>query len=143
MSVKINVNWLGEGFHMEAANEEGGLIRIDGNKNIGGLEGGIAPMQLLLAGAGGCSAIDVISILEKQKQPLEGISVAIEGDRQKLPPPAGHSEYKTIHLHFTLKGDLDEKKVKRAIDLSMTKYCSVSKALEKGSEITYDFSIEN
>ena len=139
MGVKVDVKWLGNDFHMEAGNVEGGKIRIDGNLTIGGLEGGMSPMQLLLAGAGGCSAIDLISILKKMKQPLEDLLVEVDGDRQKL--DAGYSEYKTIHLHFTLKGELDEKKVQRAVDLSMTKYCSVTKALEKGSKITYDFTI--
>ncbi|HET8865906.1 MAG TPA: OsmC family protein, partial [Gracilimonas sp.] len=112
---------------------------IDGNNDIGGLEGGLSPMQLLLAGIGGCSAIDVISILEKQKQKLTDLKVEVDGDRQKL--KAGYSEYKTIHMHFTLSGELDRKKVERALELSITKYCSVSKALEKGSEISYDYEI--
>lgn len=137
--MKINVNWLGKDFHMEAENETKGKIRIDGNNNIGGLEGGLSPMQLLLAGIGGCSAIDVISILEKQKQKLTDLKVEVDGDRQKL--KAGYSEYKTIHMHFSLSGELDRKKVERALKLSITKYCSVSKALEKGSEISYDYEI--
>lgn len=137
--MNIKVNWLQKDFHMEAGNEEGGKIRMDGKTNIGGLEGGMSPMQLLLAGIGGCSAIDVISILEKQKQKLTDLSVEVDADKQKL--KEGYSEFKTIHLHFKLSGELDEKKVKRALDLSITKYCSVSKALEKGSEISYDYSI--
>lgn len=137
--MKINVSWLGNDFHMEAENETKGKIRIDGNNDIGGLEGGLSPMQLLLAGIGGCSAIDVISILEKQKQKLTDLKVEVDGDRQKL--KAGYSEYKTIHMHFTLSGELDRKKVERALELSITKYCSVSKALEKGSEISYDYEI--
>jgi len=141
MDVKVDVNWLGEGFHFEAGNEEGGKIRIDGNLTVGGLEGGISPMQMLLAGAAGCSAIDVISILKKQRQELTNLSVDVTGDRVKL--DAGYSEYKTIHMHFTLSGNLDEKKVARALELSITKYCSVSKALEKGSDIRYDFTIIN
>lgn len=139
--MKIDVNWLGEGFHFESENETNGKIRIDGSNSIGGLEGGLSPMQLLLAGAGGCSAIDVISILEKQKQNLTNLKVEVDGDKQKV-EGAGHSEYKTVHMHFILEGDLDPKKVGRALELSITKYCSVSKALEKGSEITYDYEIK-
>ncbi len=138
--MKIDVTWLGKDFHMEAENETNGKICIDGNNNIGGLEGGLSPMQLLLAGIGGCSAIDVISILEKQKQKLTDLKVEVDADRQKL--DAGYSEYKTIHMHFILSGDLEPKKVQRALDLSITKYCSVSKALEKGSEISYDYEIK-
>lgn len=141
MDVKVDVNWLGDGHHFEAGNEEGGKIRIDGDRTVGGLEGGMSPMQMLLAGAAGCSAIDVISILKKQKQELKSLEVNVTGDRVKL--DAGYSEYKTIHMHFTLSGTLDEKKVARALELSITKYCSVSKALEKTSEISYDYSIIN
>ena len=138
--MNITVNWLQKDFHMEAANEEGGKIRIDGNTQVGGLEGGISPMQLLLAGIGGCSAIDVISILEKQKQELTNLTVEVNADKVKL--KEGYSEFKKIHLHFILSGNLDNKKVERALNLSITKYCSVSKALEKGSEISYDYIIE-
>ena len=138
--MNITVNWLQKDFHMEAANEEGGKIRIDGNTQVGGLEGGISPMQLLLAGIGGCSAIDVISILEKQKQEPTNLTVEVNADKVKL--KEGYSEFKKIHLQFKLSGDLDTKKVERALNLSITKYCSVSKALEKGSEISYDYTIE-
>ena len=124
---------------MEAANEEGGVIRIDGNNTIGGLEGGMSPMQLLLAGIAGCSAIDVISILSKQKQSLDNLLVEVDGDKQAT--GNGYSEFKTIHMHYIFSGDLDPKKVERALKLSITKYCSVSKALEKTSKITYDFEI--
>lgn len=141
MDVKVDVNWLGEGYHFEAGNEQGGLIRIDGNTSGNGLDSGMSPMQMLLAGAAGCSAIDVISILEKQRQDLTSLTVDVTGDRVKL--DAGYSEYKSIHMHFNLSGNLDEKKVARALELSITKYCSVSKALEKTSEISYDFEIRN
>jgi putative redox protein len=131
----IKVDWLQKDFLMEAENEEGGKIRIDGKTRTEGL----SPMQLLIAGIGGCSAIDVISILEKQKQKLTDLSVEVDADKQQL--KEGYSEFKTIHLHFKLSGELDVKKVERALELSITKYCSVSKALEKGSEISYDYEI--
>lgn len=139
--MKIDVNWLGEDFHFEAENDTNGKIRIDGNNEIGGLEGGLAPMQLLLAGVGGCSAIDVLHILDKQQQKVDALKVEVDGDRQKV-DGASHTEYRSIHLHFILSGELDPKKVERALKLSITKYCSASKALEKGSEITYDYVIE-
>lgn len=139
--MNINVKWLGNDFHMEAENTDGGRIRIDGDTKIGGLEGGLSPMQLLLSGIGSCSTVDVISILEKQKQNLKDIRVVINADKQKV--DNSYSEFRTIHLHFILEGDLDPKKVAKALDLSIGKYCSVSKALEKGSEISYDFEIKD
>lgn len=135
--MKITIDQL-KGTHMEAANEEGGCIRMDGSRSVGGLEGGMSPMQLLLAGAGGCSAIDIIGILEKQKQQLLGLEVEVDGDRQKK---GTYSEFKTIHMHYIFTGNLDERKVERAINLSINKYCSVSKTLEKTSEITYSYEI--
>ncbi|HKK25445.1 MAG TPA: OsmC family protein [Gracilimonas sp.] len=138
--MKIDVNWLGNDFHFEAVNDTNGRIRIDGNNEIGGLEGGLAPMQLLLAGVGGCSAIDVLHILEKQQQKVDSLKVEVDGDRQEV-EGASHTEYRSIHLHFIISGDLDPKKVERALKLSITKYCSASKALEKGSDITYDYKI--
>lgn len=138
--MKIDINWLGKDFHFEAENDTKGKIRIDGNNEIGGLEGGLAPMQLLLAGVGGCSAIDVLHILEKQQQEVDSLKVEVDGDRQEV-EGASHTEYRTIHLHFILSGKLDTKKVERALKLSITKYCSASKALEKGSNITYDYKI--
>lgn len=136
--MKITVEKLEKERHMEASNEEGGKIRLDGTRSIGGLEGGLAPMQTLLAAAGGCSMIDVVNILEKQRQELKSIRVEVDGDRQKVET---WSEYKTIHMHFILEGDLDPAKVERAIKLSVEKYCSVSKALEKTSKITTSFEI--
>lgn len=136
--MKITVNKLEKEQHMEAVNEQGGKIRLDGKTQIGGLEGGLSPMQLLLAGIGGCSAIDIMNILEKQKQPLKDLQVQVNGNKQSA---GTYSEFRTIHVKFIFTGDLDESKVERAIDLSLNKYCSVSKALEKGSEITSSYKI--
>lgn len=135
--MKVTVSQL-QDTHMEAKNETGGKIRMDGSASIGGLKGGFSPMQLLLAGIGGCSAIDIIGILEKQRQDLKGLSVEIEGDKQSR---GTFSEFTTVHLNFIFTGDLDERKVERAIDLSLNKYCSVSKALEKTSKIISSYEI--
>jgi len=137
--MNITIKKLLEEMHMEATNEQGGKIRMDGETQIGGLEGGLSPMQLLLAGIGGCSAIDIIGILEKQKQPLEDLQVKVDGDKQNA---GSYSEFKSIHLNFIFTGNLDPQKVERAIELSLNKYCSVSKALEKGSEITSSYEIK-
>lgn len=136
--MNIIINKLEDDLHMEATNEEGGVIRIDGTRSIGGLEGGLSPMQLLLAGIGGCSAIDIIGILKKQKQDLKDLKVEVDGDRQKT---GTYSEFKTIHLNYIFTGNLDPTKVKRAIELSLNKYCSVSKALEKVSAISHGYEI--
>ncbi|MGM0545325.1 MAG: OsmC family protein [Bacteroidota bacterium] len=137
--MKITIDHL-EDLHMEAQNEEGGLIRMDGTTDIGGIEGGFSPMQLLLAGVGGCSAIDIIGILKKQKQDLQDLQVEVDGDRQSKDT---YSEFTTIHINYIFTGDLDESKVERAINLSLDKYCSVTKTLEKTSDISHSYEIKS
>lgn len=137
--MKITIEQL-KNTHMEAANEEGGLVRMDGTTSIGGLEGGFSPMQLLLAGVGGCSAIDIIGILKKQRQDLEDLTVEVEGDRQSKEE---YSEFTNIHITYIFTGDLEASKVERAIELSLDKYCSVSKTLEKTSDITHTYKIKS
>jgi putative redox protein len=126
--------------HLQAFNEDGASIDIDGSPSLGGKNKGLRPMQLLLAGIGGCSTMDIINILNKQKEPLDDIRVVVDGERQQDKVP---SLFEQIHVHFILKGDLNEKKVKRAIDLSMNTYCSVSKIIEKTARITYSYEIKN
>lgn len=123
---------------MEAKNEDGITLYMDGTGDIGGVNGGFRPMQMLLAAAGGCSAIDVVGILKKQRQNPDDLKIEVTGERVSV---KDYSEFKTINIHFILKGDLDEKKVARAIDLSLTKYCSVSKTLEKTAKVTSSFEI--
>lgn len=136
--MKISIQRLNDAVHMEAKNEDGITLQMDGTGQIGGINGGFRPMQMLLAAAGGCSAIDVVGILKKQRQNPDDLKIEVTGDRVSV---GSYSEFKSIHIHFILKGDLDENKVARAIDLSLTKYCSVSKTLEKTAKITSSFEI--
>lgn len=123
---------------MEARNEEGNVIHIDGAPDVGGENRGFRPMQLLVAGVGSCSSIDVISILKKQRQDLQGLKVEVDAKRQENTVP---SLFETINIHYILNGNLDEGKVEKAINLSLDKYCSVAKTLEKTAKITYSFEI--
>ena len=136
--MKISIQRLNDAVHMEAKNEDGVTLQMDGTGEIGGINGGFRPMQMLLAAAGGCSAIDVVGILKKQRQNPDDLKIEVTGERVNV---KDYSEFKSINIHFILKGDLDEKKVARAIDLSLTKYCSVSKTLEKTAKITSSFEI--
>jgi len=139
--MKISIQRLNDAVHMEAKNEDGITLQMDGTAEIGGINGGFRPMQMLLAAAGGCSAIDVVGILKKQRQNPDGLQVEVTGERVNVDGEQ-YSEFKSIQMHFTLKGaHLDKKKVSRAIDLSLNKYCSVSKTLEKTAEITSSYEI--
>ena len=131
--MRITLERQNKAVHFRAVNEEGASIDIDGASSIGGRNLGLRPMQLLLAGIGSCSSLDIISILKKQKQDLEDLRIEVNGERESGKIP---SLFTNINVHFVLKGELEEAKVKRAIDLSMNKYCSVSKIIEKTADIS-------
>ena len=136
--MKVILDRQDNNYHFIAKNEEGNSISIDGSPDIGGGNKGVRPMQLLLMGIGGCSGIDVVLILKKQKQVIDALTIEIEGNKEQMD---GYSLFKTIKLNFIFKGNLDNAKVKRAIDLSLDKYCSVAKTLEKTANITYTYTI--
>ncbi len=136
--MKIAIKRLNDAYLMEAQNEEGATIRLDTSPAHGATEVAFRPMQLLLAGIGSCSTIDIVDILKKQRQPLQHITVSIEGEREADKVP---SLFQTIHLHYKVFGNLEENKVRQAVQLSMEKYCSVAKTLEKTAQITYSFEI--
>ncbi len=138
--MKIQIERLNNAVHLRATNEDGATLEMDGSPAVGGENKGFRPMQMLLAALGGCSTIDIVSILKKQRQPVDDIAITVEGEREQGVEP---SLFRDIHVHFTLKGNLDEDKVRKAVDLSMEKYCSVAKTLEKTATITYSFSVRN
>lgn len=136
--VKIELERIDNDFLMEAKNDRGNTVLLDASPKDGGQGKGFGPMQVLLAGMGGCSVIDVVTILRKQREPLDDIKVTIEGEREKDAVP---SLYQTIHAHFKLYGNINEDKAKKAVALSVEKYCSVAKTLEKTATITHSFEI--
>jgi putative redox protein len=136
--MKINIKRTDDDFGMEAINEDGNTLLMDGAADIGGHGKGMRPMQLLLAAVGGCSAIDVILILKKQKQIIESFEVEVNGEREKI---EDYNLFRDICLHFKIKGKVDLDKAERAVKLSIEKYCSVSKTLEPTAKITYKVSI--
>ena len=136
--VKIELHRLNDSFHMQAVNEQGKSVEMDASPDIGGGNLAMRPMQMLLAALGGCSAIDVVNILRKQRQELKDLKISITGEREKDAIPSLYTE---VHAHFKLYGDVDRDKAAKAVALSMEKYCSVAKTLEKSATITYSFEI--
>lgn len=129
---------MNDAFHFEAANENGNSVHIDASPDIGGTNQGMRPMQMLLAAMGGCSAIDVVNILKKQKQDLKDIKVTVTGEREQGAIPSLFTE---VHAHYKLFGNLDKDKADKAVSLAVDKYCSVAKTLEKTAKVTYSFEI--
>ena len=137
--MKIQLRRIDESFHLEATNELGRSIQMDGAPKIGGSDKAPRPMEVLLMSLAGCSSMDVLDILNKQRQQVDNFRIEMDAQREDTPPPALFTD---IHVRFFLKGNLDEKKVERAIKLSMNTYCSVSRIVEKTARITWDFTIE-
>jgi len=132
----IRIERLNDDFHFRASNDHGNIMDMDNSGDETPL--GIGPMDSLLAALGGCSGIDIVIILKKMKQQIDSFKMEIDGKRVK---GDDHSHWESMNVHYIFEGDLDPAKVKRSIDLSLEKYCSVAKTLEKVSEITYTFSI--
>lgn len=98
----------------------------------------MSPSQLLLVGLGGCTAYDVVNILEKKRQQLTGLEVNVTGEQEPEPPWT----YRTIHIEYVLRGKgLNEKAVQDAIELSEERYCSVAATVRPAAELTYDYTI--
>ena len=129
------MNALAGDYGFDATDENGHTVKMDSNPQSGGLDYGVRPMQMLLMGLGGCSAIDVIGILKKQRQEVRDYKMVINGDREAGVEP---SLWKEINIEFHLYGNIDSDKAQKAADLSVGKYCSVAATLEKGgAEIKY------
>ncbi|MBK9282870.1 MAG: OsmC family protein [Sphingobacteriaceae bacterium] len=138
--MKINIERVDEHFKMIAKNESGNEIIMDAGLSVGGHGSGFGPHSLLLAALGGCSSIDILLILKKQKQEVTGFEVEVESEKVKV---ESYSLFKEIVLHFKIKGKVDADKAEKAITLSLEKYCSVSKTLEPTAKITHKLTISD
>src|SRR3954469_2619453 len=126
-------------FGFEATDSNGHAVRMDSKPESGGINYGVRPMQLLLMGLGGCSGIDIVSILKKQRQQVDGFHMVIDGERQ---PGTEPSLWENVKITFYLKGEIDPDKAKKACQLSMDKYCSVAETLrQSGSKISWEVKV--
>ncbi len=124
-------------FNFEATNEGGQIVEIDANPAIGGEGKGFRPMEMMLVGLGGCSGIDMVNILTKQKEVLKDIQIDIKATRRTEEPPI----FEVIDINFNLYGDLNEQKVQRALSLTFDKYCSVANILSRSAKINFTYTI--
>jgi len=121
-------------FGFEATDQNGHTIKMDSSPESGGQNYGVRPMQTLLMGLAGCSAIDVITILKKQRQEVKDYKMVVTGEREQGKEP---SLWEHVEIEFHLYGDIDEDKAAKAVQLSVSKYCSVAATLSKaGAKIT-------
>ena len=123
----------------EGTNSSGQKCLVDGPPDLGGQGEGVRPMEMVLLALAGCSAMDVIHILERQqKEPLADLEVSVQGQRADAVPAV----YTDIAVHFEASGPVSPAKLERAVRLSMEKYCSVAHMLMKGVNITHSVSLK-
>ncbi len=134
--MEVVLNRLDQDFHFEAKGSSPIPVHIDAAEGIGGHNAGARPMELLLMGLGGCTAIDVILILKKQRQVVEDFQIRVSGNREKI-EGTEKTPFRQINIQFELKGQIDGSKALKAIQMSMDKYCSATAQLEPSSTITH------
>ena len=135
--MQIKVAW-NKGVSFVARSETDHEATMDGPENLGGQNKGMRPMEMLLAGMGGCTSFDVVTILKKSRQDVHNCEAIISAERADEVPKV----FTKIHILFKICGkNLNPKSVERAIDLSASKYCSASIMLSKAVNITHDFEL--
>ena len=138
--MECTIRWMGSdaGMSFVAETESGHAVVMEGAAEAGGRNIGPRPMEMLLAGTGGCSAFDVVLIMKKGRHAVNACEVRVQAERATEDPKV----FTQIHLHYRIKGrNLKPEAVMRAIELSKEKYCSASIMLGKTAAITYDFEI--
>lgn len=138
--MKIQLKRIDNDYHFELKNERGHVTYIDSKAEVGGHDLAPSPMEYVLMGVAGCSAIDVISILKKQRQEITDYRAEVDGTREAID---GAKPFKEISVTVFLEGEISPEKAKRAAQLSFEKYCSVSKTLEPTATINYKVVVNN
>jgi putative redox protein len=136
--MEINLIRKNDKFNFEATSPTGQVVELDAKPEIGGEGKGFRPMEMLLVGLGGCSGIDMVNVLNKQKEPLKDIKIGIKATRKEEETPA---IFEKINIHFELSGALNPQKVERALALTFDKYCSVSNILGRSATIEFTYAI--
>ncbi|TVR88882.1 MAG: OsmC family peroxiredoxin [Spirochaetaceae bacterium] len=136
--MKITLERKNDAVHLVAHNAEGNTLVMDGAESIGGENAGFRPMQVLLAALAGCASMDLVPILKKKRQELQSLRVEISGERAEGKTPA---PFTSIHLHFVMQGEIEDKQAARAVELSVEKFCSVKESLNPDIVVTHSYSL--
>ncbi|MFK7730529.1 MAG: OsmC family protein [Pseudomonadales bacterium] len=136
--MEARIDWRGK-VQFEALSGSGHSVMLDGPEDVGGVNAGARPMELILMGLGGCASYDVVTILQKSRQQVSDCQTRVTAERADAVPAV----FSHIHLEFIVSGEnLKESQVKRAVELSAEKYCSASIMLGKGGvDITHSYKI--
>lgn len=136
--MKISLQRINDDYLFECTNAAGSKILLDNTSQPD--PKGVSPMESVLMAVAGCSGIDIVSILKKQRQIIEDFSAEVEGERIQVDEA---KPFKNIRVKFFLKGVIDPKKALKAAELSFEKYCSVSKILEPNVTVSYEVFVNN
>jgi putative redox protein len=137
MSTSAKITWT-DGMQFVGEAGSGHAIVLDGRESVGGRNTGLRPMELLLVGLAGCTAMDIVHILRRKRQDVTDLQVNVEAERAGEHPRV----FTTIELRYVVSGrDLSPKAVKDSIALSQEKYCSASAMLGAMAEVSYSFEI--
>lgn len=134
--MKATVSWQGK--MAFSASDGSNTLNLDAPASVGGDNQGFRPKQLMLDALGGCTAMDVISILKKMQQEPKSFRVEVEASESEEHPKV----FTAFKIHYYISGDVDEKKLQKAIDLSQDRYCGVSAMLRQVSTIEHTYTIE-
>ena len=132
--MKVALERINQDYLFKVTNSNGHSVFLDNKSKKEGEVAGISPMELLLMGLAGCSSIDVVAILNKQKLNPTSLKMEVEGKRNETEIP---SLFNKINVKVIVDGEISPEKIRRAVQLSFDKYCSVSKTLEHTAEINY------
>lgn len=124
-----------EGMLFDAKSQSGHTVRLDATNEHAA---GPSPMEMVLAALCGCTSVDVVSILQKKREPLEGLTVTAAAEQAAEAPRV----FTKIHLTYKIRGKVTQKAAEDAVSLSKNKYCSVSKMLEKAAQVSYSIEYE-
>ncbi len=127
-----------EGMQFIGTASSGHAIVMDADHKVGGKDTGLRPSELVLIGLGGCTGMDVISILRKKRQDVTGFEILVRGEKTQEHP----KKFETMTVEYIVKGkNLSEEAVKRAVELSTNKYCSVKHSLDRSIKMDYKYKI--
>jgi putative redox protein len=129
-----SAEWL-EGTLYDGKSQSGHILHLDASADH---HAGMSPMEAVLTALCGCTSVDVVSILQKKREPLTGLTVAAEAEQAAEAPRV----FTRIHLTYRIRGNVSRKAAEDAVALSKNKYCSVSKMLEKAAEISWSIELD-
>lgn len=134
---EVTATWQHEDLLLEAENDSGNTIILDSSEAVGGKNRGPRPLQLMLMSLAGCTSMDVISILQKKREPLQDFRVIVRAEQADEHPRV----YTKIHIEYVATGDIKETSLQRAIELSEQIYCPAQAMLRSAAEISSSYRI--